>query len=156
MQDSRARYWLEPLATLGGVLLQLIEIQGRTPVGFLTMKLAFPPNAGCQHRRSRACQIFYQLKGGTVCYGEEHSRSHGHACHGETYEVGSFADWGEDNPVHLIGHIFGGQTARVLQHLIATGEGDSSFFSKPAVLRVELFLRLHTAFQSLHISSWRS
>jgi len=84
------------------------------------------PNAwsDATRRKSRACQIFFELKGGTVCYGEEHSRSHGHACHGETYEVGSLPDWGVDNPVHLIGHSFGGQTARVLQHLIASGEDE--------------------------------
>lgn len=68
----------------------------------------------------RACQIFYQLKGGTVCYGEEHARCHGHACHGEARE-GVFPEWDEDNPVHLIGHSYGGQTARVLQHLVSTG-----------------------------------
>lgn len=76
-----------------------------------------------QHGARRACQIFYELKGGTVCYGSEHSRAHGHACHGETYETGSFPEWGEDNPVHFVGHSFGGQTARILQHLVATGEG---------------------------------
>ena len=70
----------------------------------------------------RACQIFYELKGGTVCYGQEHSRVHGHACHGETL-VGKFPAWGEDRPIHIVGHSYGGQTARVLQHLVAIGEG---------------------------------
>ncbi|CAM9419840.1 unnamed protein product [Ectocarpus sp. 12 AP-2014] len=84
-----------------------------------------PSPVGSLHD-SRACEIFYELKGGTVCYGQEHSRAHGHACHGETYDVGLFSAWGEDNPVHVLGHSYGGQTARVLQHLLATG-----FFSKP-------------------------
>ncbi|CAN0498717.1 unnamed protein product, partial [Ectocarpus sp. 12 AP-2014] len=83
-----------------------------------------PSPVGSLH--DRACEIFYELKGGTVCYGQEHSRAHGHACHGETYDVGLFSAWGEDNPVHVLGHSYGGQTARVLQHLLATG-----FFSKP-------------------------
>jgi len=65
----------------------------------------------------RACEIFYQLVGGTVDYGEEHSRRHGHARLGRTYQPLHPA-WGADRPIDLCGHSIGGMTARVLVHLL--------------------------------------
>jgi triacylglycerol lipase len=50
----------------------------------------------------RACQVFYQLKGGTVQFGEAHSRKHGHASTGATH-AGAHTQWSSAAPVHLIG-----------------------------------------------------
>ncbi|URE37104.1 Triacylglycerol Lipase [Musa troglodytarum] len=67
----------------------------------------------------RARELFYYLKGGQVDYGEEHSRSFGHARLGKTYERGHHPSWDEHHPVHFVGHSAGVQVARVLQQMLA-------------------------------------
>lgn len=76
----------------------------------------------------RACELYAQLKGGTVDYGKAHSEKYGHSRYGRTYE-GLYPDWGEIDPetgqpkkIHLIGHSMGGQTARMLVHLLENGD----------------------------------
>lgn len=76
-----------------------------------------PSGAGSLH--DRAVEIFYQLIGGTVDYGESHSKQHKHSRFGRTYAKGLYPSWNADHPVHLIGHSYGGATARALRHLLA-------------------------------------
>ena len=52
----------------------------------------------------RACELFYSLKGGTVDYGEQHSRESGHNRFGRNYSVGLYPSWSVDHPLHLLGH----------------------------------------------------
>jgi len=69
----------------------------------------------------RACEVFYSLKGGTVDYGECHSRCFGHARFGRgLFGKGLFPEWDEHHPIDCVGHSIGGVTLRVLQHLLAT------------------------------------
>lgn len=68
----------------------------------------------------RACEVFYQLVGGVVDYGDDHSRAHGHARYGRTERDPLFPTWSADAPIDLLGHSIGGQTARVLLHLLRT------------------------------------
>ena len=70
----------------------------------------------------RACELYAYLKGGTVDYGEAHSRKFGHERYGRTYE-GAIKNLGV-NPkkIHLIGHSMGGQTVRVLAQLLENGD----------------------------------
>ncbi|KAF8655138.1 hypothetical protein HU200_061275 [Digitaria exilis] len=72
----------------------------------------------------RARELFYYLKGGTVDYGEEHSKVYNHARYGRTYERGHYPFWDEDHPVHLVGHSAGAQVIRLLHQMLHDGGFD--------------------------------
>ena len=69
----------------------------------------------------RAIEVYYQLKGGQVDYGFEHSNKYDliQKPSDKIYD-GLYPQWDENHPVHLIGHSMGGQTARMLQFLLET------------------------------------
>lgn len=69
----------------------------------------------------RAVEVYTQLKGGQVDYGKAHSEKFGliQKPEGKTF-VGLYPEWDENHPVHIIGHSMGGQTARMLQYLLAS------------------------------------
>ncbi len=75
----------------------------------------------------RACELYAQLAGTVVDYGEAHSRAHNHKRFGRTYDKPLIEGWGRENPdgsikkIHLIGHSFGGPTVRLLVHLLTYG-----------------------------------
>jgi triacylglycerol lipase len=78
----------------------------------------------------RACELYAQIKGGTVDYGAAHSSKFGHARYGRTY-TGFYPQWGESNTqtgsvnkVHLLSHSMGGQTVRILAQLLASGSAE--------------------------------
>ncbi len=72
----------------------------------------------------RAIELYYQIKGGQVDYGEEHSATYGHLQRpeGKTYDEPIYPEWDADHPVHLVGHSMGGQTIRMLSSLLAGRE----------------------------------
>ena len=55
----------------------------------------------------RAVQIYYQLKGGRVDYGQNHSDFHKHSRYGRVSDKGLYEEWNEDNPIIIIGHSLG-------------------------------------------------
>ena len=69
----------------------------------------------------RAVEVYYQLKGGQLDYGFRHSKKYGiiQKPVDKKYK-GLYPKWDENNPVHIIGHSMGGQTARMLQYLLNT------------------------------------
>ena len=68
----------------------------------------------------RAIEAYYQLKGGQVDYGKSHSKKYSieQKPNNKVYK-GLYPKWNENNPIHIIGHSMGGQTARMLQYLLS-------------------------------------
>jgi triacylglycerol lipase len=67
-----------------------------------------------------ACELFAQIHGSRIDYGESHSAEAGHARFSRDYSGRGFvAGWSSRNPVILIGHSAGAQTCRMLQTLLA-------------------------------------
>jgi triacylglycerol lipase len=91
----------------------------------------------------RACELYAQLKGGTVDYGQAHATAYGHARYGRTFP-GLDPDWGttdshrQPRKVHLIGHSQGGQTIRVLTTLLEQGD-PAEIAATPEAKRSPLF-----------------
>ena len=75
----------------------------------------------------RACEVYAQLTGTTVDYGEAHSKEHSHSRYGRTYDTPVVPDWGKTDgngniqKIHLVGHSFGGETVRLLTYLLSNG-----------------------------------
>lgn len=78
----------------------------------------------------RACDLYAQIIGATVDYGEAHSKEFNHARYGRTYHNALVPDWGKLDEagkikqVHLIGHSYGGATVRMLVHLLTEGSAE--------------------------------
>ena len=86
----------------------------------------------------RVCELYAQLKGTTVDYGEAHSKEHGHDRFGFTYEPVMGESWNFEDKINLVGHSFGGATVRLFTSLLAygseeeiaaTGENTSELFT---------------------------
>lgn len=69
----------------------------------------------------QACELYAQLKGTRVDYGEAHARKYGHRRFGRAYDKPLIENWSEERKIHLIGHSFGGNTIRLLAHLLKYG-----------------------------------
>jgi triacylglycerol lipase len=72
----------------------------------------------------RACELYAQIRGRRVDYGEKHSQEAGHARFSPTLNFEGKAlvpDWSAKNPVILVGHSAGAQTVLTLQRLLREG-----------------------------------
>ena len=72
----------------------------------------------------RACEIYAQLTGTVVDYGEAHSKAHNHERFGRSFEGNALMGrvWSPDEPINLIGHSFGGPASRLFASLMAYGD----------------------------------
>ena len=76
----------------------------------------------------RACELYAQLTGTTVDYGAYHSEMHKHARFGRQYTTALVPQWGERInggqrvKINLVGHSYGGETARLLASLLEYGD----------------------------------
>lgn len=77
----------------------------------------------------QACELYAQLTGTTVDYGEAHSKKHGHKRFGRAYASPLFEGWSKEKKVHLIGHSFGGNSIRMLTHLLTYGAPEETEMS---------------------------
>ncbi len=75
----------------------------------------------------RVCELYAQLAGKTVDYGEAHSKAHNHARYGREYTSQLAPGWGTETDggqmikANLVGHSFGGATVRMLASLLEYG-----------------------------------
>lgn len=69
----------------------------------------------------QACELYAQLKGTRVDYGEAHSKKFNHKRFGRKYSETLAGEWNAHNKIHIIGHSFGGNCVRMLAHLLANG-----------------------------------
>lgn len=75
----------------------------------------------------QACELYAQLTGTRVDYGEAHSKEHGHARYGRTYteklcpEFGTYDENGNPNKIHLYGYSLGGTIARLFVSILEHG-----------------------------------
>ena len=71
----------------------------------------------------RACELYAQLFGKKVDYGSCHSKAFGHERFGRDYsECPLIRELADDTKLVLIGHSFGGTTARMFAELMANGD----------------------------------
>jgi triacylglycerol lipase len=69
----------------------------------------------------RACEMYAQMTGTRVDYGEAHSKEHGHDRYGETYKHPLVEGWSKERKIYLLGHSWGGPTARQFAQLCEVG-----------------------------------
>ena len=83
----------------------------------------------------RAIEVFYQIKGGQVNYGKNHSEKYNLIQKPkDKYYLGLYPEWNDEHPIHIIGHSQGGQTARMLEYLLKV-----QFFNEDSELLKEKY-----------------
>lgn len=70
----------------------------------------------------RACELYAALTGGIVDYGKVHSEKSNHRRYGRFYDKPILNDVKNRKKFHLVGHSFGGNTIRLLGHLLTYGD----------------------------------
>ncbi len=74
----------------------------------------------------RACELYAQLTGTVVDYGEAHSKAHNHERYGYDYTEKCLMGepWDGKKAINLVGHSFGGPTVRLFTSLMAYGDSE--------------------------------
>lgn len=90
----------------------------------------------------RACEMYAQLTGTRVDYGEAHSKKYGHERYGRDYTGKGLLedyDWSATNKLNLFGHSFGGATERTFVDILADGRPEEVEAAKAAGTEVSPF-----------------
>ena len=109
---SEVKYW-------GGIGQDYEEMMNQE--GYQTVSVVVGPVSS---NWDRALEAYYQLKGGCVDYGAAHAKKFGHERFGRCYEKPLLSRWDEQHKINIIAHSQGGQTARVLIHLLEYGNDE--------------------------------
>ncbi len=78
----------------------------------------------------RACELYAQLTGTRVDYGEAHSRAAGHERFGRDFTGNALMEGFETSKVALIGHSFGGATIRLFSEVLKNGSEEERAVTK--------------------------
>ncbi|MGN1194041.1 MAG: esterase/lipase family protein [Acutalibacteraceae bacterium] len=72
----------------------------------------------------RACELYAQLTGTVVDYGEAHSKEHNHERYGKSYVDNPLMGrvWDLEEQINLVAHSFGGPTSRLFVSLLTYGD----------------------------------
>lgn len=113
--NSVSKYW----GASTGDLSAYLEGEGYT---------VYEPTVGpISSTWDRACELYAELTGTTVDYGEAHSKEHNHKRFGRNYSTALFEGWGtkknggQIQKINLVGHSLGGATVRMLASLLEYG-----------------------------------
>ncbi len=113
---SESPYWGGGLTEHTGTdLISMLREQGIE---------AYAPSVGpLSSAWDRACELYAQLVGTVVDYGEAHSKAHNHERYGFNYSESCIMgeSWNLTDKINLVGHSFGGATVRLFTSLLAYG-----------------------------------
>ena len=108
---ARMPYW----GMRGGDLISYLRDQG-----FACHAASVSPTGSAW---DRACELYAQIFGTIVDYGEAHSRKYRHGRFGTDFSKRPLIpEWQPDTRLVLLGHSFGGATVRLFAHLLACGD----------------------------------
>jgi hypothetical protein len=80
----------------------------------------------------RACELYAQLAGTQVDYGQAHTLKYKHDRYGRSFsDCPLIPVWDEDTRLVLLGHSFGGATVRLFSELLAHGDADERAATPP-------------------------
>ncbi len=81
----------------------------------------------------RACELYAQIAGTRVDYGEAHSKRCNHERYGRDFSSSPLIPhWDEETRLVLLGHSFGGATVRLFSELLAHGDKDERACADPS------------------------
>ena len=118
-QNKFLKYW----GMRGGDLLKYLNSSG-----FNCASASVAPHGSAW---DRACELYAQLSGSVVDYGEEHSKRCKHERFGTDFSKNPLIEsWNSEDKINLIGHSFGGATVRLMCELLANGSEEEKQATK--------------------------
>lgn len=106
--DGKKQQWGQDMGDLQNELIKK---------GYNVMTAQVSPFSSNWHR---ACELYSYIKGGKIDYGQVTADKYGHGRYGRECK-GLYPQWSKEYPIHIIAHSQGGQTSRMLAHLLNKG-----------------------------------